>query len=124
MCGARSYAAIAQWGHDQDIALMHQLGFTRKPPKLDGIRKVLIALNSDAFENALSRWAESLRARRDARGGRQSHPQGRRSRDHDRLAQCGDWLPPDHRRDEYRRDHTAERFPGREALHQTGHLQK
>src|SRR4051794_10729417 len=34
LCGAKSYAAIAQWGHDQDIALMHQLGFTRKPPKL------------------------------------------------------------------------------------------
>ena len=60
MCGAKSYAAIAQWGHDQDIALMHQLGFTRKPPKLGGIRKVLIALAPNAFEDALSRWAESL----------------------------------------------------------------
>ncbi len=37
-------------GTDQDIALMHQLGFTRKPPKLGGIRKVLIALNPQAFE--------------------------------------------------------------------------
>ena len=45
LCGAKSYAAIAQWGADQDIALMHQLGFTRKPPKLGGIRKVLIALD-------------------------------------------------------------------------------
>jgi DDE family transposase len=60
MCGAKSYAAIAQWGHDQDLALMHQLGFTRKPPKLGGIRKVLIALNPTAFEDALTRWAESL----------------------------------------------------------------
>ena len=60
MCGAKSYAAIAQWGHDQDIALMHQLGFTRKPPKLGGIRKVLIALNPAAFEGALTRWAESV----------------------------------------------------------------
>ena len=50
LCGAKSYAAIAQWGADQDIALMHQLGFTRKPPKLGGIRKVLIALNPQAFE--------------------------------------------------------------------------
>jgi hypothetical protein len=63
MCGAKSYAAIAQWGHDQDIALMHQLGFVRKPPKLGGIRKVLIALAPDAFEDALSRWAESLLGR-------------------------------------------------------------
>ena len=60
MCGAKSYAAIAQWGHDQDIALMHQLGFTRKPPKLGGVRKVLIALNPGALEGALTRWAESL----------------------------------------------------------------
>src|SRR5271155_454797 len=58
MCGARSYAAIAQWAEDQDIALMHQLGFTRTPPKLGGIRKVLMALNLKAFEEALSRWAE------------------------------------------------------------------
>ena len=50
MCGAKSYAAIAQWGHDQDIALMHRLGFTRKPPKSGGIRKVLIALAPNAFE--------------------------------------------------------------------------
>jgi hypothetical protein len=63
MCGAKSYAAIAQWGHDQDIELMHQLGFTRKPPKLGGIRKVLIALSPEAFEAALSRWAESLLGR-------------------------------------------------------------
>jgi len=60
MCGAKSYAAIAQWGHDQDLALMHQLGFTRTPPKLGGIRKVLIALNPNTFEGALTRWAESI----------------------------------------------------------------
>jgi hypothetical protein len=63
MCGARSYAAIAQWAEDQDIALMHQLGFTRKPPKLGGIRKVLMALNLKAFEEALARWAETLLSR-------------------------------------------------------------
>jgi DDE_Tnp_1-associated len=60
MCGAKSYAAIARWGQDQDIGLMHQLGFARKPPKMGGIRKVLIALNSKAFEDALTRWAGSL----------------------------------------------------------------
>ncbi len=60
MCGAKGYSAIAQWGEDQDIALMHQLGFTRKPPKIGGIRKVLIALDVKAFEEALTRWAETL----------------------------------------------------------------
>ena len=29
MSGAKSYAAIGQWGQDQDITRMHQLGFTR-----------------------------------------------------------------------------------------------
>jgi hypothetical protein len=60
MCGAKSYAAIAQWGEDQDIVAMHRLGFTRKPPKIGGIRKVLIALNLKFLEDALTRWAETL----------------------------------------------------------------
>jgi len=60
MCGARSYQAIGQWVQDQDIKLMHRLGFTRRPPKAGGIRKVLIALNVKAFEQALTRWGEAL----------------------------------------------------------------
>ena len=56
----KSYAAIAQGGLDQDIALMRQLDFTRKPPNLCDIRKVLIALTPDAFEDALRRWVESV----------------------------------------------------------------
>jgi hypothetical protein len=63
MCGAKSYTAIAQWGRDQDIGLMHRLGFTRRPPKMGGIRKILIALEPKAFEGALSGWAESLLGR-------------------------------------------------------------
>ena len=63
MCGAKSYAAIGQWAQDQDVTLMHQLGFTRQPPKMGGIRKVLIALNLKAFEHALTRWAEALLSR-------------------------------------------------------------
>jgi hypothetical protein len=63
LCGARGYTAIAQWAADQDITLMHRLGFTRRPPKSGGIRKVLIALDMTAFEAALTRWAESLLGR-------------------------------------------------------------
>ena len=59
-CAAHGYAAIAQWAVDHDIAFMHRLGFTRTPPKLGGIRKVLIALNRTAFENALTQWAETV----------------------------------------------------------------
>lgn len=60
LCGARGYSAIAQWAHDQDISLMHRLGFTRTPPTMYGIRKVLMALDVRAFEAALSRWAEAV----------------------------------------------------------------
>lgn len=63
LCGARSVTAIAQWGQDQDIALMHRLGFNRRPPKMGGIRKVLLSLNRAAFETALTRWAETLLGR-------------------------------------------------------------
>jgi hypothetical protein len=63
LCGARSYSAIAQWAQDHDIALMHRLGFTRTPPKMGGIRKVLIALDVEAFEAVLTRWAETLLGR-------------------------------------------------------------
>lgn len=39
---------------------MHRLGFTRRLPKAGGIRKVLMALDRAAFEDALRRWAEAL----------------------------------------------------------------
>ena len=63
MCGAKSYAAIGQWAFDQDITRMHRLGFTCRPPKSGGIRKVLIALNLKVFEHALNQWAETLLSR-------------------------------------------------------------
>jgi DDE_Tnp_1-associated/Transposase DDE domain len=63
LCGARGYAAIGQWVHDQDIKLMHRLGFTRTPPRSGGIRKVLIALDKAALEVALTDWAEALLGR-------------------------------------------------------------
>jgi hypothetical protein len=63
LCGARSYAAIAQFAHDHDLALMHRLGFTRRPLKRHGLRKVLLRLDTTAFEAALTRWAEALLGR-------------------------------------------------------------
>jgi hypothetical protein len=60
LCGARSYAAIAQWAHNQDTALMHGLGFTRWPPKTAGIRKLLTARDVAASEAVLTRWADAM----------------------------------------------------------------
>jgi hypothetical protein len=71
MCGARSYDAIGQWAGDQEIAFMHRLGFTRRPPKSGGVRKVLIALSRTALEGALTRWAETL-LRRPLRAGEEA----------------------------------------------------
>jgi hypothetical protein len=42
---------------------MHRLGFTRKPSKMGGICKVLIALSPKAFKDALNRRADSLLGR-------------------------------------------------------------
>jgi predicted transposase YbfD/YdcC len=63
LCGARGYSAIGQWAHDHDISLMHRLGFTRRPIKSGGVRKVLMALDRVAFESALTRWAEAVLGR-------------------------------------------------------------
>lgn len=62
LCGARGFKPIAQWVHDQDIALMHALGFIRTPPKWGAFRKLLLALDPAAFEDALNRWAEAVLA--------------------------------------------------------------
>ena len=59
LCGARGFKPIAQWLHDQDIALAHALGFTRTPPRWGAFRKLLIDLDPVAFEDALARWAEA-----------------------------------------------------------------
>lgn len=62
LCGARGFKPIAQWVHDQEIGLIHDLGFTRTPPKWGAFRKLLLALSPTGFEAALSRWAEDCSA--------------------------------------------------------------
>ena len=56
--GARSYTAITQWIHDQDVELWHALGFTRRPPKLGAFRKLLMTLPPQHFEQVLADWAK------------------------------------------------------------------
>jgi hypothetical protein len=62
LCGARGFKPIAQWVHDQDIGLVHALGFARTPPKWGAFRKLLMALDPTAFEGAVAAWAEATRA--------------------------------------------------------------
>lgn len=60
LCGCRGYAAIAQWGRDQPIDLMHKLGYRRKPASYGAFQSLLSRLDAAALERALARWAAHL----------------------------------------------------------------
>ena len=60
LCGCRGYAAIAQWGRDQPIGLMHRLGYHRTPPSYGSFQGLLSRLDAAALEVALSRWVAHL----------------------------------------------------------------
>lgn len=60
LCGARSFAAIAQWGRSQDIGLMHRLGFHRNPPTQGTYRYLFLRLKAEDVEAALMRWIAPL----------------------------------------------------------------
>src|SRR5919199_5240473 len=68
LCGCRGYAAIAQWGRDQPIALMHRLGYTRRPPASGTFRGLFPRLDAPAFEAAVARWVAHLMADEPADG--------------------------------------------------------
>jgi hypothetical protein len=54
--GARGYSAIVQWIHCQEARFWHELGFTRRPPKLGAFRKLLMPLPAEQFERAIRAW--------------------------------------------------------------------
>jgi hypothetical protein len=56
LCGARSYAAIAQWVAAQELALLHALGFTRHPPTGGAYEYLFRRLDVVALEAALAAW--------------------------------------------------------------------
>ena len=60
LCGCRGYAAIAQWGRDQPIELMHRLGYNRTPPAYGTFQGLFSRLDAPAFEAAVSRWIAHL----------------------------------------------------------------
>jgi hypothetical protein len=60
LCGCRGYAAIAQWGRDQPIALMHALGYTRRPPAYGTFQGLFARLDAAAYEAAVARWVAHL----------------------------------------------------------------
>lgn len=66
LCGARSFAAIAQWARSQDIGLMHRLGFARTPPTPGAYRYLFLRLDAESLEAVLGDWIDH--SARPARG--------------------------------------------------------
>src|SRR5205085_2599308 len=74
------YAAIAQWGRDQPIELMHQLGYRRRPPAYGTFQGLFSRLDAAAFEGAVSRWVAHLLPAPDFQGLRPVAIDGKSSR--------------------------------------------
>ena len=61
LCGARGYLGLVEWLHELPVDVWHWMGYTRKPPKQDCFRDLLIKLDPAALEAALRSWiAEDL----------------------------------------------------------------
>jgi DDE_Tnp_1-associated/Transposase DDE domain len=56
LCGARGYLGLVEWLHDLPVDVWHWMGYTRKPPKQDCFRDLLIKLDPAALEAALRSW--------------------------------------------------------------------
>lgn len=56
LCGNRGYSALVEWLHDLPVDVWHWMGYTRRPPKLDCFRDLLIRLDPDVLEEILRRW--------------------------------------------------------------------
>lgn len=58
LAGARSYVAIGEWASDLDAVTRTVLGISGAVPSESTIRRTLQALNADAFDDQLGRWAQ------------------------------------------------------------------
>lgn len=56
LCGARGYTGITEWLHDLPVDVWHWMGYTRRPPKLDAFRDLLMKLDPEVLEHALKEW--------------------------------------------------------------------
>jgi hypothetical protein len=80
LCGGRGDAALAPWGRDQPIALMHRLGSYRRPPAYGTFPGLFTRLDAGAFEAAVARWVAHLLAAEAAGGLRAVALDGKTSR--------------------------------------------
>lgn len=56
LCGNRGYTQLVEWLHDLPVAVWHWMGYTRKPPKRDCFRDLLMKLDPAVLETALAAW--------------------------------------------------------------------
>lgn len=56
LCGNRGYSALVEWLHDLPVDVWHWMGYTRRPPKLDCFRDLLMRLEPEVLEEVLRRW--------------------------------------------------------------------
>ncbi len=56
LCGNRGYSDLVEWLHDLPVEVWHWMGYTRRPPKLDCFRDLLMKFDPAVLEAALSRW--------------------------------------------------------------------
>ena len=73
LCGARSYGAMAEWGHvalEVDPGLLASLGLGRHgPPSASTLHRVFRWLDVGALERALGGWAQAVLAAQPAPAG-------------------------------------------------------
>jgi hypothetical protein len=50
------YEPLVEWLHDLPVDFWHFLGFTRRPPKKDAFRDLLMKLEPELLEQPLSEW--------------------------------------------------------------------
>ena len=60
LCGNRGYKAITEWLHDLPVDAWHWMGYTRRPPKQDCFRDLLMKLDPAVLEKVLSRWIDEV----------------------------------------------------------------
>jgi predicted transposase YbfD/YdcC len=56
LCGVRGYEDLVEWLHGLPVDVWHWMGYTRRPPKKDCFRDLLMRLDPEAFERVLRAW--------------------------------------------------------------------
>ena len=60
LCGNRGYTSLVEWLHDLPVDVWHWMGYTRRPPKKDCFRDLLMRLDPEVLEDVLKTWIENV----------------------------------------------------------------